>query len=301
MFTQLCSHTAQAIDKLPSIRDPIPPSTYKSEWIELPQGNIRFVKIENAEAKFTVVLMPDPPNTIEHMQALIDILQSTYSVLIFEGPGFGYSRASNHYDFSFAQNAELITHLLVDLEIENAILAFTCVAALAGLQVARERPDIVKGIVLGQTPPPEEARRWAKRVDFRGIMGTAFLGQLLLRMLRKPVAAIWYKNALPKGASSHFYQTGAVDSFRRGARFSLASGFQSLKNDRTPTEAFITEQKSVALWGMLDRTHKSTDKSSTLSMLPNGKLKCLENCGHFPDVEQPAIFAQAIDEVAAGI
>lgn len=289
------------IDKLPAISRRNPDSTYSSNWLKLKRSTIRYVRRGSVDAKHTVILMPDPPNTIEHLSELIHILESDFQVVIFEGVGFGYSKASLSYDFSLKHNAEAIIEMLELLDIKNAILALTCVSALPGLFVANKRPDIVHGLVLGQAPSVKEAKAWGQRVDFKGVLGTPILGQLMLRMLRGRISGLWYKNALPEFVDTSPYILRTLDSFKRGARFSMASALQALKRDNTPANEFSANQPTIIVWGNLDRTHRKTNKKDLLSLLPNCKLIELNECGHFPDIEAPNEFAKAIHEVSESV
>lgn len=292
------SYPALYIDKIPNFSECIPDSVFDSRWLALETCTIRYIRVGNPDADTTVILAPDPPNTIEHMEELIRMLEKNFQVVAFEGAGFGYSTAAMAYDFSIEHNANVIIDLLEKLQIKNAILALTCVAAIPALRVANKRPDLVVGLVLGQVPSLEEAKVWAKRVDFKGLIGTPYIGQIVLRLMRARLADIWYKNALRKGADRQAYTEKAVDAFNRGARFSLASAFQALLQDATQAADLVARQRAIVLWGASDRSHKKTDKRSILDVLPNGKVVELENCAHFPDIEMPGEFEKSIIEVA---
>lgn len=294
-----CGCMASCIDKVPQISKPNPGSIFDSQWLALRRGKIRYIRRGDPQSPNTVILIPDPPNTIEHMQDLIRILEKDFQVIVFEAIGFGYSAPSLSYNFSIEQNADAIIELLENLGVDRVILAITCIAGLAALRVANRRPELVGGIVLGQTPSLDEAKKWARRVDFKGILGTPFLGQLVLRLMRNRISDLWYRNALPRQAERRGYIERTINSFKNGARFSLASALQSIQSDTTPLSKLTAEQRAVVLWGSLDRTHGKTDKYAILAMLPNGKIKELEHCAHFPDIEAPDEFAKAIFEVSA--
>ncbi len=293
-----CTSLASYIDKIPTTRRANPASKLDSQWLTLEHGTVRYIKTGNVSAKETVILMPDPPNTIEHMEQIIDLLKTDFQVIAFEGIGFGFSSASYSYDFSLEHNADTIIQLLEKLEVKRAILALTCVAALSALLVANKHPSLISGLVLGQTPSLPEAKRWAKRVDFKGIIGTPFVGQIILKLLKNKVSDLWFKNALPKGKDRSIYLEKTLRSFRQGAHFSLASGLQAILCANTKKSRLLIRQNTIVLWGELDRSHKKTNNRDILDLLPNGKLIELPNCGHFPDIEAPKAFAEAIFEVS---
>jgi len=243
--------------------------------------------------------MPDPPNSIEQMTPLIEILSREFRVVAFDAPGFGYSRASNEFNFSVSHNAKIIIEIIEKLEIERVILAMTCVGALPAIYAARLRPDLVGGLVLGQVPSIEDAKLWAKNVDVAGLLGMPYLGQTMLKIMRGKISKKWYESAFPKGYDSKNHYLHTIDSYKRRASFSLASAFQALEAEETTTSDLMVETNSVILWGMMDRTHKKTNRHGIMECLPNSVFFELENSGHFPDIEVPDIFSNAVKMLAS--
>ena len=88
------SKIASQIDSLPRVKSVVLEEVYGSIWLQLDRGKTRYVLRGNAEAKFTVVVAPDPPNTIEQMRELIGLLEPHFRVLAFDTLGFGYSSVS---------------------------------------------------------------------------------------------------------------------------------------------------------------------------------------------------------------
>jgi pimeloyl-ACP methyl ester carboxylesterase len=238
--------------------------------------------------------MPDPPNVIEHARALTDDLAADHRVVCLEAPGFGFSAAKKGFAFGLDEQARVLIEVLEALGLTGATLAFTCVPAFTGLRVAHLRPDLVGRLVLAQTPSLAEARSWARRVDFRGAVGTPFVGQFLMRALGGVVARAWYKNALPNGAARDPYLSRALDSFKDGARFSLASAFQALNEEPDDPARLAVERSVHVVWGGDDRTHRRTDKESLRAYAPAATFETWSGCGHFPDLEMPTRFAATI-------
>lgn len=260
-------------------------------------GRIRYLRTGD-RSRPSVVLMPDPPNTLEHMQGLIEILKTRYDVIGFEAIGFGFSTPSVNYDYSPAHMAQSITRLLEFLSVRRAIAAFTCVAGLSAIYLAKLRPDLVGGLVLGQTPSIPEAQKWLRRVDSRRILSTPYMGQLALRLGEKKIVSGWYKVAFPRdydGNRKSEHVRSAFASLAQGAFFSLASAFQAIAKINAGEFAGAVDVPAVVLWGEQDRTHRPTRVEDIFSILPRAELRKLPHCGHFPDIEEPAAFAAAID------
>ena len=55
----------------------------------------------------------------------------------------------------------------------------------------------------------------------------------------------------------------------------------------------------ILLWGTKDPTHKYTDPLSLQELVPNVEIVRFEDCGHFPDIEQPQRFAAILMERVA--
>ncbi len=292
---------ANQIDNLPRIKKISLEDVFHSEWIDLKRGKTRYVLRANESAEYTVVLAPDPPNTIEQMKPLIDLLAHDFQVLAFDTLGFGYSSTQFQYQYSMEHHAGVTIEVLEKLDVDNAILGFTCVAALPALLAAKKRPDLIKGLVLGQAPSIDESKRWARRVDFKGLMRTPFVGQLALKLLKSKVTSIWYTTAFPAHFDTSAMTQDTQKSFKRGARFSLASALQALFREAVTADDLTVLQPTILLWGELDKSHKKTNPEKTLEMLPNGSLTRIPQCGHFPDIEAPEEFAAALREVASRI
>ena len=283
------------IDRLRRVRRVRPPELEGGRWLETRAGRLRAVERGDPGAP-PVLLVPDPPNGLEQLAPLIADLARDRRVLAVEAPGFGYSGTAPGYGFGLEAMADLLVELLEGLG-RPAVLGLTCVVTLAGLRAAHRRPDLVSGLVLGQTAGPAELLAWARRVDPWGLVGTPVVGQLLVRSFAPRVARAWYRAALPRDADPAPLLDPALEALARGARFPLASSFQALRRADLRPEGLTSQAPAVVLFGTADRTHRRTDPASVLALVPRAELRRLEGCGHFPDLERVDAFAAAVREV----
>jgi pimeloyl-ACP methyl ester carboxylesterase len=238
------------------------------------------------------VLTPDPPNVLEHHETALGSIAQRGRAVGLELPGFGHSRPSPSFRFSVDENADVILEALEKLEIERAVLVFSCIAGLIALEAARRAPERIAAVVLAQTPSFDDALAWSERVDFGGLIGTPVVGQLLVRALRKPLARSWYQAALPKGANVEPYLRPALEAYSQGADYCLASALQAIRRSlpaKDPIPVPVLE-----IWGDADRTHRPSDPSGALALAPRHKLVIFEGAGHFPDLEQPERFEKEV-------
>ena len=117
-------------------------------------------------------------------------------------------------------------------------------------------------------------------------------------MARRKAAASWYRIALPANTDGKPFYRVAQQALQCGACFSLAGVVQGLlresdaglKNLRTPC---------TVIWGAQDRSHRHTQPSSLLNLVLHAEFVQFDDCGHFPDLEQPQRYAQILMKAVA--
>lgn len=235
----------------------------------------------------TIVVVPDPPNLIEHHQAVVERLAADFRVVCLELPGFGYSHPRPGFGYTIEEQAAVLAEALDFFGVRNATLEIACLGAFVGLKVAERRPDILRRLILLQVPSYHEARRWSRRADVCGVIATPWVGQVFMALADSLVTRHWYHAALPPGHDESTCQRHArlaLDGFRHGACFCLASAYQALQ--RGPDYPICrVAQETIVLWGSADRTHSSTDRQSIRRQIPHATVVEFEGCGHFPSLE----------------
>ena len=244
-----------------------------------------------------VVFVPDGPNVVEHYKTLMEHLSNHYRVVCFDMPGFGFSMPASDYSHSLNQGAQAVLQVLDALTIPKATLAFSCANGFYALRVASLAPRRILGLVLSQTPSLQAMHAWTEQVVPKPLRWPV-AGQLLGWLARHKAAASWYRIALPSGADCKPFHVIADHALRCGSCFSLAGVVQgllresdaSLKNSGTPC---------TVIWGTQDRSHRHTQPSSLLSLVPHAEFIKFEDCGHFPDLEQPHRYAEILMKAIA--
>lgn len=240
-----------------------------------------------------LVLVCDPPATLEVYDQLFDVLTDSFTVIAFEIPGNGFSIPKSGFSFAFLPSNDAIARFLRACVGEGAILAFSCGASFAALDIAARYPALCESLVLMQAPSWQEEQKWKKGRDSTGIIGVPFVGQLLFPRMMVKRAPDWFELCMGVPEVVAHCSTCAAAAFRHGAAFSLPSMFQSyLAGDKTPFER--PEQPATVLWGLMDKSHALTDKASSRELAKNVNLVTFENVGHFPELENPRQFKGAL-------
>jgi len=260
--------------------------------IELKRASIRLRSV--GEGPRTIVIVPDPPNTIEHYEELIDLLRDDARVVCFEVPGFGLSYPkTGTFGFGAAECTQLVLELLDRLKLRDVTLVMSCIGGYVGLMAARRSDTAIARLVLSQTPAQRYMVSWARRFDKLGLLGLPVVGQSIMFVLKKPATRFWYSAALPEGRDAAAYIEPALSALRRGGPYALASGIQAMRR-LDLSELDGVKQETTIVWGHADRTHEPTDPRSLLELVPHARFVSFSGCGHFPDLEEPRRFADLV-------
>ena len=291
---QLCAGAVRRARLVPTaVAATALPAPFAARWIDTAQGAIRVV--DSGADKPCVVLSPDGPNVIEHYKEIMTLLAPHFRVLCFDMPGFGFSAPSSTYDHGLARGASVMLELMDQLGVAKATLALSCANGYYAIRLAQMAPYRVEGLVLSQTPSLQAMHCWTDRVVPK-VLTVPVLGQVLSRLIRQKMATAWYRMALPRTTNAEPFHSVSSHALRCGGCFSLAGVVQGLL--REPADAArLHGIPCTVLWGMQDRSHKFTPPNAILHDLPHAQVVLLEDCGHFPDLENPQRFVQAVLQI----
>jgi pimeloyl-ACP methyl ester carboxylesterase len=244
-----------------------------------------------------VVFVPDGPNVIEHYEVLIGLLSQRLRVVCFDLPGFGFSFPQSSYGHSLDQGAKAVIGVLDSLGIQKATLAFSCANGFYALRAAQLAPERITNLVLSQTPSLQAMHMWTRRV-IPWPLRIPVVGQISAWFLRERAANGWYGMALPRTTVAKPFQDKALDALSNGACFCLAGVVQGLGRETVASLSGVATPCTM-IWGTKDHSHKYTDPLSLHELVPKAEIVHFEDCGHFPDVEQPERFAAILMEKVA--
>ena len=247
----------------------------------------------------TVVLTPDGPNVLEHLQPLVERLSQHARVVAFDLPGFGFSYPPLGYRFHVEDGGRATLSVLDALNLDRVTLAFSCANGFYAAAAANLQPERVAALVLAQTPSYAAMRAWAYRVVPRPVR-TPIIGQLIVAATEAQTAKRWYRKALPRHTDSAPYENTAAAAFADGGCFCFAGIVQGLLADDGEVAHAPPVPVTVA-WGMVDKSHRPTSPDAAREFFPNAQVEVFKDCGHFPDLEAPKRFASLVLERAPSV
>ena len=247
--------------------------------------------------KRTVLVMPDSPNVLEHHESTFRELGRDFRVVGIEMPGAGYTdlRRDAHthrrFDFSLDAGAGWILDVMDEAEVGEAIVTASCVNGLYAARAATLDPKRIRGLVLCQTPSVPQLQAWARRT-IPWVLRNRLVGDRLLRLTRRRLAAWWYHKALGTPGPEYWFGDIARQGFRDGATWRLAPLFAAIRAEDGDVLRGL-DTPTIVLWGGDDGTHRrvGTDPES----LPGSRKRTrMLATGHFPELEDPNGFAEAV-------
>lgn len=266
-----------------------------SSMVPLKAGLIRIVTV--GKGSQSIMLAPDGPCGIEHDAELIALLSKKYRVVIFEPPGFGYSRPSRHYNHTLEEGIQFLNDVFTVTHTQSAILALPCVAGLIAVGYALRFPQKVDGLIAIQTPCWDDYLRWVNTVDKFHFARTPVIGQLGFWALSPFIQKQWYTIAEPDKKLRQKIITTHESRNQKSCVFCFTSTLQSLKGP-DPFSGKIISKPSAILWGTKDLTHRKTPPHSIKLYLPDAKIFEVPKAGHFPELTSPETFMQAAEHIA---
>jgi pimeloyl-ACP methyl ester carboxylesterase len=276
-------------------------SNLSIQQILTPVGSVRTYDSGAASNthKPCVIFVPDGPNVIEHYEALFALLTPHLRVVCFDMPGFGFSLPQASYTHALDQGAQAVLGVMDALKIDTATLAFSCANGFYALRAAQRAPERITRLVLSQTPSLVAMHAWTARV-VPWPLRVPVLGQLAGWLFKRKAARSWYRIALPRTTDAQPYQEKTLNAFNGGACFCLAGVVQGLAREAPKSLHGITTPCTL-VWGAQDHSHKHTNPQSFVDCAAQADIVRFDDCGHFPDIEQPARFAAVLlERIATG-
>jgi len=246
----------------------------------------------------SIVFTADAPATLEFYDELLDVFSKKFRVIVVELPAMGFSVARSSFKFGFVESCDDIALFCESVAGSKAILAFSCGAGLAAIDIAVRRPDLVSKLTLLQTTDWQGFQDWKAKRDPKNILRKPFLGQIAMRKLAKSRAPMWFDLAVGNREKVKPFCDCAATSFKYDAQWPLASAFQRFLRDGSNPLGKV-KQPSLVIWGKADRSHLADEPTRAKTIGVNTKVVELDGVGHFPELEDTEKVFEIISEFCA--
>lgn len=238
-----------------------------------------------------LVFLCDPPVTVEAYDDLIALLSDSFRVVVIELPGFGFSWAKSKNALAFQQTVEAVEAAILKICDRPAILFGPCICGFVAAELSRREVVSIAGVVLMQTPDFSGMLQWREGMDPKKLLRTPYLGQLIVKAKAKSLTPFWFKYATAKDFDHAELSETTLTALDKGAGYPLASMLQ-LWGEGPKSEQI--KHPALIIWGMQDRSHRSTDPKASLAHCCDAEIIEFKQCGHFTELEDPAGFSHAV-------
>lgn len=265
---------------------------FKTGWPANTSAEIHFHRSPKVQYRYrmagsgpTIVFSADPPMTLEVYDELMAVFSPHFRVIIVELPAMGFSAAQRNFSFDFRETSDDLAHFLQAVAGEQAILAFSCVAGLAAIDIAVRYPNLVAHLALMQTGDVEAFARWKAGRDPKGILARPLVGQWVMKKLAPKRMPAWYGISVGKTEKLPHFCRCAEHSFAHDALWSLASAYQITMNPTLKLAQPV--QPMLAMWGLADRSHPAENAESPKRLSRTLRYVAFPELGHTPELEDP--------------
>jgi pimeloyl-ACP methyl ester carboxylesterase len=261
-------------------------------------GDVRFQRLGEGDPLLLLHSFGPGHDAVEWREPA-EALSTRFSVFAPDLPGWGSSdRPSLDYDSELY--IEFVIDFLNDVVRRRAVIAAAGIAAAYAVQVAVDRPELVRGLVL---VAPHGIDSAGDEPDLKDAV--------IHRLLRLPVFGTSALNLYSSrnGVEHHLAQevygdpekvtAALVDHYWRGAheagsRAALAAYLAGYLNHRVSGVLGRVHTPAMLVWGRLAKNPPVESADLWLHALAHAELEVVEGAGILPHAEAPALFAEAV-------
>lgn len=273
---------------------------FREGWPSRSRADIRFFDTGVTQYRYrergtgpVIVFAADPPVTLEMYDGLLETFARRFRVIVVELPAMGFSAARGSYGFGFAESADDLASFLKGVAGERAILAFSCAAGMAAVDIAVRYPALVSALTLIQTTDWEGFQRWREKRDPKKILAKPFLGQIAMREMGPKRAPDWFRLATGNKAMIEPFCQCTAETMAEGAGWPLASAYQRYLAPG-PSPLGQPKQPVLVIWGKADKSHGPDAPIRAKALGDNVRVVELDHVGHFGDIEDTPLVYRII-------
>lgn len=275
---------------------------FESRFVEVDGCVVHYVDegpVElDAEDAPTLLLLHGNPTWSFLYRDLIPLLSGRFRCVALDYPGMGLSSARPGYGYTPGEHSAVVEQVVDALGLRDVIPVVQDWGGPIGLGWAGRRPDLVRGLVVGNT------WAWPARWDpWFGVFSFVMGGPLTRGLVRR--RNLFVELMLPAGHAARPLTPEVRDQWRgpyptpesreptvvfpeqiRGASAYLAEVEQGL--------AALADVPALLVWGEKDPAFRSRERRRFQQLLPRAEVARLPRAGHFLQDDDPEGMAAAV-------
>ncbi len=271
--------------------------TYDATRRELATDAGTLVYHEHGEGPPLLLLHGNPTWSFLYRNVIADLRQD-FRCVALDYPGFGLSSAPPGYGFTPREHATVVGGFVDALDLRDATVMVHDWGGPIGLWVAAQRPDRVRGLVIGNT------WAWPVNGDPRFEIASRLMGGPVGRLAITRLN-MFVKVALPIGhrlrkltddEMNAYREAMSTPASRRAAAALPAAilGDRPLLADAEEAVKRFADRPSVIVWADKDVAFQKRELERWRRLLPTGTVVPVPGAGHFVQSDAPEAVAAAI-------
>jgi pimeloyl-ACP methyl ester carboxylesterase len=274
----------------------------RSRFVEVDGVRVHYQTAGNPSAPVLVLVHGFASSTLVWSRVLLELAAKGFRVIAPDLIGFGYSEKPRTLDYTIAAQAQMVSGLLNQLEINNAVIIGSSYGAAVAATIALDYPDrVVKLILVGAVTNNEPTKYMVMRLFSSPVVGDIISPFLLgsRRLLRRRMKRVYDRHSWPldeKRVDARHLPLQAARTQRAVIRT-----VRRWDADRIRREAHLISQPTLILWGDQDREVPLRDGELLQREIPGARLIVFRDCGHSPHEEYPSQFTEVVSDFCSEI
>jgi pimeloyl-ACP methyl ester carboxylesterase len=256
------------------------------------------LQMTGASAGPAIILVHGFGSSLHTWAGWAERLEADYRVVRFDLPGAGLSPPDSTGVYSDERAIEIINALMVDLDLNDAILVGNSLGGRIAWRFALAEPEKTRALVLvspdGFASAGFEYGK-APKVSFIWSLMRVFLPRIVVKANLE--ASYGMADRLTDETVSRYYRLLRAPGARKAL---LERTRQTVLIDPEPLLPQI-ETPTLLVWGAKDQLIPITNAKDYLRLMPRAELARLEDLGHVPMEEAPDTSIMPVKEFLAGL
>lgn len=268
---------------------------FQSRFVELEGHRIHYVDEGSGP---TLLMLHGNPTWSFVWRHLIARLKGRFRCVALDYPGFGLSTAADGYDLLPQSHSRVVERFVERLELRRFTPVVQDWGGPIGLGLAGRRPELVEGLVIGNT--------WAWPVHddphfvrFSGFMGGAF-GGFAIRNFN-----LFVNVMIPKGIAKKKLAREEMEAYRKPMETKARrEATHVFPREIVQSRAFLAEveqnlerlasRRVLLCWGDRDIAFRPKELARFQAIFRRAETVPLPGAGHYVQEDSPAEIADAI-------
>lgn len=227
---------------------------FTSHFMSMKNGS-KLHYLDEGEGDTTFLMLHGNPTWSFVYRKLVQGLSPAYRCIVPDYPGFGLSVAPPGFDFTAQSQYEVTAEFVESLMLKNVILVGQDWGGPIGFALAARYPDLIKGVVIGNT------WAWPLQDEQRMRLFSTIMGGPVGRWMARTFNGVWrffmlrgFRNHIPQEVMAMYAAPFRSKDSRRQTAVFPRELVQAVKLEQQAAQGLkqLRDKPALILWGTKD-------------------------------------------------